>query len=104
MLVFRLTSLPLTHLASCTKTETVASLQAFRKRHSDAQRALDALRNQPTSVDLAKYRSTLKNQAIVDEADKIMKGFKPVTYEVKEMVKAIEAFEGKAVSLTSGVG
>ena len=79
------------------QTETVASLQAFRKRHSDALRQIEALKNQPTTVDLSKYRGTLKNQAIVDEAEKLLKGFKPVTYDVKEIVGAIEAFETKAV-------
>jgi len=78
--------------------ETVASLQAFRKRHSEAQRVLDSLRNQPTTVDLSKYRSTLKNQGIVDEAEKLLKDFKPVTYDVAAQVKAIESFEAKAVS------
>ena len=79
------------------KTETVASLQAFRKRHSEAQRVVDALRNQPATIDIAKYRATLKNQAIVDEAEKLLQGFKPVTYDVTSQIKAIEAFEVKAV-------
>jgi F-type H+-transporting ATPase subunit d len=39
----------------------------------------------------------LKNKAIVDEAEKLMTGFKPVTYDVNAHVKAIEAFEVKAV-------
>lgn len=73
-------------------------MQAFRKRHSDAQRALDALKNQPTTVDLSKYRSTLKNQAIVDEAERLLQSFKPVSYDVAETLKAIDAFESKAVS------
>ena len=80
------------------KTETVAALQAFRKRNADAQRALDALRNQPTTVDIAKYRATLKNQSIVDEAERLLKNFTPVTYDVNELVKTIGAFETKAVS------
>ena len=40
----------------------------------------------------------LKNKAIVDEAEKILKEFKPVTYDVGAHVKAIETFEAKAVS------
>jgi F-type H+-transporting ATPase subunit d len=40
----------------------------------------------------------LKNKAIVDEAEKLLNGFKPVTYDVNAHVKAIEAFEVKAVS------
>ncbi|KAH9983481.1 ATP synthase d subunit [Russula compacta] len=78
--------------------ETVAALQAFRKRHSDAQRIAGQLNAQPTTVDLAHYRSVLKNKAIVDEAEKILRDFKPVTYDVGTRVKAIETFETKAVA------
>jgi F-type H+-transporting ATPase subunit d len=77
--------------------ETVAALQAFRKRHSDAQRISGQLNAKPTTVDFAHYRSVLKNKAIVDEAEKILTGFKPVTYDVSTHVKAIETFETKAV-------
>jgi F-type H+-transporting ATPase subunit d len=54
---------------------------------------------QPTTVNLAHYRSVLKNQAVVDEAERILRDFKPVTYDVNEHVKAIEAFEAKAVGM-----
>lgn len=40
----------------------------------------------------------LKNQAVVDEAERALQSFKPVTYDVKAHIKAIEAFEVKAVS------
>jgi len=79
-------------------TETVAALQAFRKRHADAQRIHGQLTSQPTTVDFSYYRSTLKNQNIINEAEKLLKDFKPVTYDVNAHVKAIEAFEEKAVS------
>jgi len=78
--------------------ETVATLQAFRKRHSDAQRISGQLNAQPTTVDLAHYRSVLKNKAIVDEAEKTLRDFKPVTYDVGVHVKAIETFETKAIA------
>lgn len=39
----------------------------------------------------------MKNKAIVDEAEKILRDFKPVTYDVGTHVKAIETFETKAV-------
>jgi len=78
--------------------ETVAALQAFRKRHSEAQRITGQLNAQPTTVDLAHYRSVLKNKAIVDEAEKILRDFKPVTYDVGAHVKAIETFETKAIA------
>ncbi|PBL02163.1 ATP synthase d subunit [Armillaria gallica] len=78
--------------------ETIASLQAFRKRHSEAQRINAQYASQPTTVDLAYYRSVLKNQAVVDEAEKVLKAFKPVTYDVGAYVNAIESFEAKAVA------
>jgi F-type H+-transporting ATPase subunit d len=79
-------------------TETVAALQAFRKRHADAQRIHAQLNNQTTTVDLNHYRSILKNKAVVDEAEKLLKEFKPVTYDASAQIKAIETFEAKAVS------
>ena len=82
-------------------TETIASLQAFRKRHADAQRIQAQLASQPTTVDLEHYRSVLRNKAVVDEAEKILRDFKPVTYDVNAQIKAIEAFEAKAVSRCS---
>ncbi|KAG8860120.1 ATP synthase d subunit [Tulasnella sp. 330] len=78
--------------------ETVSALQAFRKRHSEAQRVHDQLKATQPTIDIAHYRSILKNKAVVDEAESILKGFKPVTYDVSEHVKAIEAFETKAVA------
>ena len=80
-------------------TETVAALQAFRKRHSDAERISGQLNARPTTVDLAHYRSVLKNKAIVDDAEKILRDFKPVTYDVNTHIKAIETFETKAVRI-----
>jgi len=77
--------------------ETVAALQAFRKRHHDASLARNQLAAQPTNVDISYYRSILKNTAIVDEAERVLQAFKPVTYDVSAHVKAVEAFEVKAV-------
>ncbi|KAI0721985.1 ATP synthase d subunit [Cerioporus squamosus] len=78
--------------------ETIAALQAFRKRHGDAQRIHAQLASQPTTVDLEHYRSILRNKGVVDEAEKILRDFKPVTYDVSAHIKAIEAFETKAVA------
>ncbi|KAF8495233.1 mitochondrial ATP synthase [Russula emetica] len=78
--------------------DTVAALQAFRKRHSDAQRISGQLNAQPTTVDLAHYRSVLRNKGIVDEAEKLLRELKPVTYDVSTHVKAIETFETKAIA------
>ena len=81
--------------------ETVAALQAFRKRHMDAQRIHAQAAAASTTVDLAHYRSVLKNKAIVDEAEKLLNEFKPVTYDVSSQIKAIETFEAKAVRCVS---
>lgn len=82
----------------------MAALQAFRKRHHDAHLARNSLAAQPTTVDIPHYRSVLKNPAVVDQAEKILKDFKPVTYDVGARVKAIEAFEAKAVRLHRAAG
>lgn len=80
-------------------SETIASLQAFRKRHGDAQRLHNQYASQPTTVDFAQYRSILKNKAIVDEAEKLLESFKPAEYDTEAQIKAIEAFEVKAVCI-----
>ncbi|KAG5959810.1 ATP synthase d subunit [Claviceps cyperi] len=77
--------------------QTVASLQAFKKRNEDARRKLQLLQEQPTTVDFAAYRSSLKNQAIVNEIEKRFTAFKPATYDVSRQIKAIEAFEVEAI-------
>jgi F-type H+-transporting ATPase subunit d len=82
---------------SCCEIETISALQAFRKRNLDAQRIHSQLSAQPTTVDFAHYRSVLKNQAVIDEAEKVLKDFKPVTYDAKKHIGAIEEFEAKAV-------
>ena len=78
---------------------SISSLQAFRKRHSEAQRISNSISGQPTTVDFSHYRAVLKNQAIVDEAEKILNNLKPRTYDVNVHIKAIETFEAKAVGL-----
>ena len=77
--------------------QTAASLQAFKKRNEDARRRVQQLSEQPSKVDFAHYRSTLKHQAVVDEIEKHFSNFKPATYDVNRQVKAIEAFEAQAV-------
>ncbi|KAF8351255.1 ATP synthase d subunit [Amanita rubescens] len=64
------------------------ALQAFRKRHTDAARLQAQYASQPTTVDFSHYRS----------AEKLLKDFKPVTYDVGTHIKAIETFEAKAVA------
>ncbi|KAK4140214.1 uncharacterized protein C8A04DRAFT_40082 [Dichotomopilus funicola] len=77
--------------------QTVAGLQAFKKRNDDVRRKVQVLSEQPTTIDFAQYRSVLKNQAIVDEIEKRFKAFQPATYDLSRQLKAIEAFEVEAV-------
>ncbi|KAK4136975.1 NAC-domain-containing protein [Trichocladium antarcticum] len=77
--------------------QTAASLQAFKKRNDDIRRKVQVLSEQPTAIDFAKYRSVLKNQAIVDEIEKRFTAFQPATYDLNRQLKAIEAFEVEAV-------
>ena len=79
------------------KGQTAASLSAFKKRNDDARRKVQLLSDAPQTVDFAHYRSTLKNQAIIDEIENHFKSFKPATYDVSRQIKAIEAFEAQAV-------
>lgn len=77
--------------------QTVASLQAFKSRNDNAKRHVQQLSELPTAVDFAQYRSTLKNQAVVDEIEKRFKAFKPATYDLSRQLKAIDTFEAEAV-------
>lgn len=77
--------------------QTAASLQAFKARNDNAKRKVQVLSEQPTTVDFAHFRSTLKNQAVVDEIEKRFTAFKPAAYDVTRQLKAIETFEAEAV-------
>jgi hypothetical protein len=77
--------------------QTVASLQAFKSRNDNARRKVQQLSELPTTVDFASYRSTLKNQAVIDEIEKRFSAFKPATYDLSRQLKAIETFEAEAV-------
>ncbi len=77
--------------------QTVASLQAFKKRNEDARRRVAMLSDQPQKVDFAYYRSFLKNQSVVDDIENHFKNFKPQTYDVGRQIKAIEVFEQQAI-------
>ncbi|KAH7871106.1 uncharacterized protein C8R40DRAFT_1174810 [Lentinula edodes] len=49
-------------------------------------------------VKLSAHERPIQNKAIVDEAEKLLKDFKPITYLVSKRIKTIGAFEAKAVS------
>lgn len=78
---------------------TLAQISAFRKRADDAKRQLNQLKQQNTEVDFAHYNKVLRNKDVVSQAQKILSEFKPVTYDVQAQLKAIDAFESKAVGI-----
>ncbi|KAI9629992.1 hypothetical protein KEM48_012406 [Puccinia striiformis f. sp. tritici PST-130] len=78
---------------------TLQSLSAFRARNAAAKASLSALKSQKQDIDFAHYRNVLKkNTQIVDRLEKVWNEFKPAEYDVSAQIKAIEAFESKAVS------
>ncbi|PSK40798.1 hypothetical protein C7M61_000453 [Candidozyma pseudohaemuli] len=77
--------------------KTSASLNAFKKRNDEAKKEHLELSGESTEVDFAHYRKVLKNQSVIDEVEKAVSGFKPVTYDVSKTLKTIDIFEQKAV-------
>lgn len=76
---------------------TAASLTAFKKRNDEAKKEHQSLSTQSTTVDFDHYRSILKNQKVIDEIEKAVSSYKPVTYDVSKTLKTIDIFELKAV-------
>nr|CDI57155.1 probable ATP7-F1F0-ATPase complex, FO D subunit [Melanopsichium pennsylvanicum 4] len=76
---------------------TLAQISAFRKRADDAKRQLNQLKHQNTEIDFAHYNKVLRNKDVVAQAQNILTQFKPVTYDVQAQLKAIDAFESKAI-------
>ncbi|EIW70037.1 hypothetical protein TREMEDRAFT_38700 [Tremella mesenterica DSM 1558] len=77
--------------------ETLASVQAFRARHSLASNRNATLKNTIPQVDVAHYKSVLRNQQAVQLAEKVLKEYKAVDYDVTKWNGVVDAFEGKAV-------
>ncbi|EPX70474.1 F0-ATPase subunit D [Schizosaccharomyces octosporus yFS286] len=76
---------------------TASALANFRSRHAQAAAKLGSLKEQLTTVDFASYRQVLKNQEIVNRIESSVTSFKPVKINLDSQLKAINAFEGKAV-------
>lgn len=85
-------------------SETVSELQAFRARHAAAAAKNATLKTTTPKIDLAHYRSVLKDQQAVELTEKTLSSFKPVDYDVSKWNGVVEAFQGKAVSPLGSVG
>lgn len=76
---------------------TASSLTAFKKRNDEAKKVHQDLSSESTFVDFEFYKSVLKNQKVVEEIEKAVTSFKPVTYDVSKTLNTIDIFEQKAV-------
>ncbi|ODN83370.1 hypothetical protein L202_01522 [Cryptococcus amylolentus CBS 6039] len=77
---------------------TVTALQSFRARHTAAINKNSALKSTVPELDLAQYKSVLKDQQAVNLAEKVLGEFKAVDYDVSKWNGVVDAFEGKAVA------
>jgi F-type H+-transporting ATPase subunit d len=78
--------------------ETTSQLQAFRARHTSALNKNSALKSTVPEIDLSHYKSILKDQSAVQNAEKVLREFKPVDYDLSKWNGVVDAFEGKAVA------
>lgn len=88
-----------TALTAKLKPEVAAGLNAFRRRHAELQQNVASLKEeiQNNPIEFNDYRSVLKNQGVVSEAEKVYKSFKPTTYNLSEQNKLIEKQQAVAV-------
>ncbi|KAI5448827.1 ATP synthase d subunit [Naganishia albida] len=77
--------------------ETLSELGAFRARHAAAATKNASLKATVPEIDLARYKSILRDQRAVEQAQKVLSEFKPATYDLAKFTSAIDAFEGRAV-------
>ncbi|KAI9351493.1 hypothetical protein BDR26DRAFT_832901 [Obelidium mucronatum] len=85
-------------LAAALRPDTVASLNAFRRRHTDLAKQIADLKEQSTTINFEAYRAVLSNKKIVNDAEKAFSAFKPATYDLREQLRVIDAQEAKAVA------
>ncbi|KAJ1499586.1 ATP synthase d subunit [Coelomomyces lativittatus] len=80
------------------KQETTQALNAFRKRHEELLRMVGELQESRQSIDFQSYRSILKNQKIVDEAESVFKNYVPSAFPLEAQFKVIQAFQTISVT------
>jgi len=87
-------------LSTKLRPETVASLNAFRRRHTDLTKTVQDLKEASSKIDFESYRKILKNKKVVADAEKAFNSFHPATYDLAEQLKVIESQQIKAVKKT----
>lgn len=80
-----------------TATETLSEVSTFRARHTAAATRNASLRSSAPQLDLAKYKSVLKDQSALQNAEKVLSSFKPVSYDLGKIQGVVDAFESRAV-------
>ncbi|KAJ1330694.1 hypothetical protein BSLG_009146 [Batrachochytrium salamandrivorans] len=85
-------------LSTKLKPETMASVNSFRRRHSDLLKTVTDLREHQVTIDFTRYKSVLKNQKVVEEAERAIKGFRPATVDLSEQLRMVADQEAKAIA------
>ncbi|KAI8826559.1 uncharacterized protein EV422DRAFT_490627 [Fimicolochytrium jonesii] len=80
------------------KPDTLAAVNAFRRRHIELTKTVADLKDHATVIDFNHYRSVLKNSKVVDDAERAFTSFKPATYDLREQIRALDAQQQKAVA------
>ena len=83
-------------LSTKLRPETVVSLNAFRRKHSELVKELSDLKEASVSIDFKAY-SGLSNQKVVSEAQKALSSFKPAKLDLNKNLSIIKTQEAAAV-------
>ncbi|KAJ1549403.1 ATP synthase d subunit, partial [Nowakowskiella sp. JEL0078] len=83
-------------LSSKLKPDTIAALNSFRSRHSELTKTISDLKEHQATINFDAYRAILSNKAVVDEAERALKAFKPATFDLTEQIRIIDQQEAKA--------
>ena len=84
-------------LASKLKPETMGALNSFRARHTALTKTVLELKESPMTVDFEFYKSKLSRTAVVDEAIKAFKAFKPEKLDLTAQLSILAVQEKEAV-------
>ncbi|TPX38592.1 hypothetical protein SeMB42_g06646 [Synchytrium endobioticum] len=80
------------------KPETVAALNAFRRRHADLTKQVQEFREQQISIDFGSYQKVLQNKKVVADAERAFTKFSPATIDLSDIIRKIETQESAAVA------
>ncbi|KAK6092956.1 ATP synthase d subunit [Batrachochytrium dendrobatidis] len=80
-------------LSSKLKPETMASVNGFRRRHSELLKTVSELREHQVTIDFNRYKNVLKNKKVAEEAERAIKAFKPATIDLTEQLLMVSEQE-----------